>query len=175
MSAFSWILPYVKNRQGIFKTAGQNQQEIRLSSILLFMGFQLFLLTIIFAAELPMGRLIDPRSADAALRPNIFDILSTNTVAYIPKRDHNRREGLPSYRSCTDPASRCTWEHTFGGALQDKAYGVVSLPDDGLIVVGNSRSKQGPEYSAWILRLGCGRDAWHRICRHDCHIVVRGR
>jgi hypothetical protein len=55
------------------------------------------------------------------------------------------------------------WHHDDCGALQDKAYGIVSLPDDGLIVVGNSRSQQSLEYNAWILRLDRdGKIIWER-------------
>lgn len=55
------------------------------------------------------------------------------------------------------------WHHDDCGAIKDKAYGIVSLPDDGLIVVGNSRSQQSLEYNAWILRLSRdGKLIWER-------------
>jgi uncharacterized delta-60 repeat protein len=60
-------------------------------------------------------------------------------------------------------ASACTWERTLGGAAEDKAYAVVAMPDDGLVVAGNSMSFGNLRYDAWIARLDrTGETQWTR-------------
>jgi uncharacterized delta-60 repeat protein len=146
---------------GIAMTVALYIQMMRIHSKLWLPGLGLLLLVTVFAAELPAGTKHKP-GADGRVprpeRPNPSQIL-----AYIPSRDQNSDDAKRHRKSCADPNSWCTWEHTFGGALQDKAYGIASLPDDGLIVVGNSRSQQSLEYNAWILRLSRdGKILWER-------------
>ena len=63
--------------------------------------------------------------------------------------------------ACT--AEACTWERTLGGAAVDKAYAVVALPDDGLVVAGNTMSFGTMRYDAWIARLDrAGETMWAR-------------
>lgn len=64
---------------------------------------------------------------------------------------------------CLDPDKRCTWEHTFGGAREDKLYGLVASPDDSVVAVGNSRSFGGDDYDAVVLKLNrAGEVLWTR-------------
>jgi hypothetical protein len=63
--------------------------------------------------------------------------------------------------ACT--AEVCTWERTLGGREEDKAYAVIAMPDDGLIVAGNTMSFGTPRYDAWIARLDrSGETIWTR-------------
>lgn len=71
----------------------------------------------------------------------------------------------PSIRpwSCEDPGGRCTWERTYGGALQDKAYGIAAMPDGGAVVAGHSSSQPGFSEDGWILRVDrWGDKIWER-------------
>jgi len=62
-------------------------------------------------------------------------------------------------QACPEP---CTWERTFGGAREDKAYAVAPLADGGVLVAGNSRSF-AMRYDAWIVRLDpAGEPVWER-------------
>lgn len=61
------------------------------------------------------------------------------------------------------PGARCTWERTYGGRREDKAYAVAALADDGLAVVGHSRSFSG-HYDGWFLGLDrSGEERWQRV------------
>lgn len=71
-------------------------------------------------------------------------------------------EALAPVRGCA-PEERCTWERTYGGQWEDKAYAVAALADDGLAVVGHSRSFAG-QYDGWFLGLDRGgAERWQRV------------
>jgi hypothetical protein len=135
-------------------------QMMRIHSKLWLSGLGLLFLVTVFAAELPAGTTHKPGADGRVSRP---ERPNRSQIATVPSTDLDSHESIRHRESCADPSSWCTWEHTFGGALQDKAYGIVSLPDGGLIVVGNSRSEQSLEYNAWLLRLGRdGKIIWER-------------
>ena len=61
------------------------------------------------------------------------------------------------------PGEPCTWERTYGGQLEDKAYGVAGLADGGLVVIGHSRSFSG-HYDGLFLGLDrAGQQRWQRV------------
>ena len=69
----------------------------------------------------------------------------------------------PPAQSCAPAPAHCTWERTFGGTLDDKAYGVAATADGGLVVAGHSRSFSGMHYDGWIVRLDrSGQLVWDR-------------
>lgn len=73
----------------------------------------------------------------------------------------NSVQGLPTDSCALD--GPCTWERTFGGQLEDKAYAVAALDDDGIAVVGHSRSFNG-QYDGWFLGLDRGgAERWQRV------------
>lgn len=81
--------------------------------------------------------------------------------------DDDHREHLNADESgistCLPAPSSCTWERTYGGLMEDKAYDVHSLSDNGVLVIGNSRSFGGSSYKAWILRLDrTGNKIWDK-------------
>ncbi len=64
---------------------------------------------------------------------------------------------------CSDGVD-CTWEQTFGGPLEDKVHGVVSLADGDFVVTGHTRSHGGRSYDGFIARLAPdGTRRWHKI------------
>lgn len=64
--------------------------------------------------------------------------------------------------SCPAEPAICTWEKTYGGTLEDKAYGVLPLEDGGLIIVG--KTFHDTRYDAWIMRVTrSGARIWHRV------------
>jgi hypothetical protein len=66
-------------------------------------------------------------------------------------------------QSCASATAPCTWERTFGGTLDDKAYAVAATADGGLVVAGHSRSFSGMQYDGWIVRLDrSGQLVWDR-------------
>jgi hypothetical protein len=70
-------------------------------------------------------------------------------------------EAVGRLPACT--AEACTWERTLGGREEDKAYAVIAMPDDGLVVAGNTMSFGTPRYDAWIARLDrSGETIWTR-------------
>ncbi|MDJ0890497.1 MAG: hypothetical protein QNK18_04795 [Gammaproteobacteria bacterium] len=72
------------------------------------------------------------------------------------------RSAMPSL-SCPDKRARCTWERTFGGALEDKAHAITVTANDHIWVAGYSRSHIGFEYDAWVICLDRGgRLVWDR-------------
>jgi len=74
---------------------------------------------------------------------------------------------------CAAGAVRCTWERTYGGALEDKAYGVAALPDGGAVVAGHWRSRSDFSYAAWILRLSrSGFVLWEKWVDGGAHVSV---
>ena len=65
--------------------------------------------------------------------------------------------------ACAVAAGPCRWGRTFGGAAEDRAYGLVHLPDGGWLLAGNSREGPGLSFDAWLLRLDQrGRSLWER-------------
>ena len=75
----------------------------------------------------------------------------------------NPLQGDNKSSMCMNHKDRCTWENTFGGTLADKAYGIVPMSDDGVVVVGNTRSNGGFGNNAWIIRLNRAGDlVWER-------------
>jgi uncharacterized delta-60 repeat protein len=130
---------------------------------LLVLSYGLIFLIDVYAAELFARSLHAPGVESLVSRSESIKASQTGYSAYVPSRDQDDSQTIQRQERCADVNSWCTWEHTFGGALQDKAYGMASLPDDGLIVVGNSRSQQSLEYNAWILRLSRnGKLVWER-------------
>ena len=72
-------------------------------------------------------------------------------------------EPSPSALACAVAAGPCRWGRTFGGAAEDRAYGLVRLPDGGWFLAGNSREGPGLSFDAWLLRLDRrGRLLWER-------------
>ncbi len=68
---------------------------------------------------------------------------------------------VPLPAACPQPP--CTWEHTYGGALSDKAYGVARLPDGDVIMVGHTRSAFNLSDDVQVLRLDpAGGLRWRR-------------
>ena len=68
----------------------------------------------------------------------------------------------PQHGHCA-PEGPCTWERTFGGRLEDKAYAVAAPADDGVAVVGHSRSFNG-QFDGWFLGLDRGgAERWQRV------------
>ncbi len=64
---------------------------------------------------------------------------------------------------CAVAAGPCRWGRTFGGAAEDRAYGLARLPDGGWLLAGNSREGPGLSFDAWLLRLDRdGRSLWER-------------
>lgn len=77
----------------------------------------------------------------------------------------------PLKSGCLEGSQRCTWEKTYGGALEDRAYGAAVLPDGGVVVSGHSRSRPGFTYAGWVLRLNRSGtidwEKWVESARHD--------
>jgi uncharacterized delta-60 repeat protein len=152
----------VKHR-GTPLTGEQKRRKMAISSIVLLLSCNLLLLIDVVGAELPPAALSEARADGDFSRVRARYGPEASIFAYVPSWEDKDSELFRPQTSCAGPDTRCTWEHTFGGVLQDKAYGVVSLPDDGLVVVGNSRSKRDLEYNAWILRLSRGgKLIWER-------------
>jgi uncharacterized delta-60 repeat protein len=81
----------------------------------------------------------------------------------IPNEDYREMERGLHFGLCADPKGKCTWERTFGGAQEDKAYGIATMLDDGVVVVGNRRFLSTTGQRAWILRLDrAGKMVWQR-------------
>jgi uncharacterized delta-60 repeat protein len=79
------------------------------------------------------------------------------------ERDRLEMDEFVRYGPCAKSFGRCTWERTFGGAQEDKAYGIATMPDDGVVVVGNRRLLSTAGHYAWILRLDrSGKMVWER-------------
>jgi hypothetical protein len=51
------------------------------------------------------------------------------------------------------PASARGWERTFGGGRDDSASALAVLPDGGLAVAGDTRSRGAGGTDIWVLRL----------------------
>jgi len=92
-------------------------------------------------------------------------------LASIKPLDPLQRHSSPLGNTCPAGTVRCTWENTYGGPLEDKAYGVAALDDGGLVVAGHSRSRPGFTYAGRVLRLGRSGDLrwerWVESGRHD--------
>lgn len=65
----------------------------------------------------------------------------------------------PTAATTADPcradgiAAACTWERTFGGPREDKAYAVAGARDGGLFIAGNAKRGARPHDDGWVLRL----------------------
>lgn len=69
----------------------------------------------------------------------------------------------PPGAGCGEPPAPCTWERTFGGQLEDKAYDIAALPGGDFVVAANTRSGGTGRYDAWVLRLAPdGGVRWER-------------
>jgi uncharacterized delta-60 repeat protein len=132
----------------------------------IFLASLLFVL-LLFAHSGGSGQL----QADFEKKPNPLLLVRAETSdrSKITPREHAPTSGQIEFEemgkksTCANPGDRCTWERTFGGALQDKAYGISRMEDDGVVVVGNSRSVGGFGYDAWIIRLDrAGNLIWER-------------
>ena len=56
----------------------------------------------------------------------------------------------------------CTWERTLGGPGADRAHAIAPMPDDGMVVVGDTGWLSGPQ-SGWIVRLDrSGQPLWEK-------------
>jgi hypothetical protein len=98
-----------------------------------------------------------PASAQVTAPPPLTAAAS-EIHALIPRSDMLEPGSRPLFQrwSCADPNGRCTWERTYGGALKDKAYGIVALPDGGAVLAGHSNSQPGFGQDGWVLRV----DRW---------------
>ncbi len=64
---------------------------------------------------------------------------------------------------CAVAAGPCRWARTFGGAAEDRAYGLARAPAGGWLLAGNSREGPGLSFDALLLRLDReGRSLWER-------------
>ena len=85
-----------------------------------------------------------------------------------------------SNNGCPPSPARCTWQHTYGGMLEDKAYGVATTSQDGVVVAGHTRSLSGHQYDGWLLHLDRSGDTlWERrlggpLTEHAYGTVVMG-
>ena len=74
----------------------------------------------------------------------------------------NDRGGQP-LAACAVVDGPCSWGHTFGGAGDDRAYGLAPLSDGGWMLAGHTRQRIGDDFDAWVLRLDSGgRALWER-------------
>jgi hypothetical protein len=90
-------------------------------------------------------------------------IFDPGVGAYVPDRIKAEIEETSKRDPCVDPHARCTWERTFGGPLQEKAYDIAAMPEDGVVLVGNRRAQGVFSHNAWILRLNrAGNLIWER-------------
>lgn len=65
--------------------------------------------------------------------------------------------------ACAVVDGPCRWGHTYGGAGEDRAYGLAPLADGGWILAGNTRRSPGNDIDAWVIRLDQdGRPIWER-------------
>lgn len=78
-------------------------------------------------------------------------------------------EALTTAPVSTDPclgpesAAACTWERTFGGPREDKAYAIAAARDGGLFIAGNAKRGARTHYDGWVLRLDrAGHVTWER-------------
>jgi len=69
-----------------------------------------------------------------------------------------------------DPLGNITWQKSYGGSDDDRAYSVVQTADGGYVVVGYTKSTDGDVtanlgwYNAWVIKLdGSGNLIW-QIC-----------
>jgi hypothetical protein len=91
------------------------------------------------------------------------DVVTAAIPSHIPRKGAPGIGEIPRDEMCDGSDAPCTWEHVFGGALQEKAYGIASMPGDEVVVVGNRRPYGGFGDNAWILRLGrSGELMWQR-------------
>ena len=60
---------------------------------------------------------------------------------------------LAPQAACAVVEGPCRWGHTFGGAGEDRAYGLAPLADGGWILAGNTRRSRGGDFDAWIIAL----------------------
>jgi hypothetical protein len=52
-----------------------------------------------------------------------------------------------------DEAGNVLWDHTYGGAHEDRATSIVALADGGFAVAGYTESKGAGNRDMWVLRL----------------------
>lgn len=102
----------------------------------------------LLVVALTMSAVFGPMSGSLARSPE--DALEFAAVDTAPQQ-------WPAERTaCPDARGPCTWERTFGGRLEDKAYAVAASPGGGVFVAGHSRSLGDARYDGWILCLDRG-------------------
>jgi uncharacterized delta-60 repeat protein len=131
------------------------------SLMTLFVGLILFTQTAIAGLDnVDSAEVTVPQASAPSDR---IDIARIDIPTDTPKRNREDIGEILKYGICADPIARCTWERTFGGAQEDKAYGIATMLDDGVVVVGNRRLLSTFGQNAWILRLNrSGEIVWER-------------
>ena len=83
----------------------------------------------------------------------VFDQVDREPVMAVP----------PPGAGCGLPPAPCSWERAFGGAVEDKGYGIAALTGGGFVVAANTRSPATGQDDAWVLRLADdGAVLWER-------------
>ncbi|UCE37747.1 MAG: Ig-like domain-containing protein [Thermoplasmata archaeon] len=62
-----------------------------------------------------------------------------------------------------DPPETETWNKTFGGSLSDQGFSVKETSDNGLIVIGSTRSYGAGDYDVWLIKTdSSGNEQWNK-------------
>ena len=69
----------------------------------------------------------------------------------------------------TDPQGNIEWEHTYGGALDDRLFDLDTLPGGDYALVGETRSVGAGDTDMWIMRLDpMGNIVWNTARGSQC-------